>query len=165
MIRRPPRSTLFPYTTLFRSLRGSPEGDGRRESRAGPGTQVPSTEGNRAPRSRGASPGPRSEGRGTGPRIRATGARPHVPRTGPRSAADPPGPGEAASPGGPARTGRGEEGHRAAREDHPAEGAGAPRPRGEAPEARGRAGGDGGPAVRACDGRVIGLVLEGNQVR
>src|SRR6201994_2258761 len=30
MIRRPPRSTLFPYTTLFRSLRvekGRPEGD------------------------------------------------------------------------------------------------------------------------------------------
>src|SRR5690349_23611317 len=25
MIRRPPRSTLFPYTTLFRSLRGEPE--------------------------------------------------------------------------------------------------------------------------------------------
>src|SRR2546422_8153339 len=24
MIRRPPRSTLFPYTTLFRSLRASP---------------------------------------------------------------------------------------------------------------------------------------------
>src|SRR5258705_3205376 len=24
MIRRPPRSTLFPYTTLFRSLRGLP---------------------------------------------------------------------------------------------------------------------------------------------
>src|SRR5256886_5241701 len=24
MIRRPPRSTLFPYTTLFRSLRGPP---------------------------------------------------------------------------------------------------------------------------------------------
>src|SRR5438093_9433978 len=24
MIRRPPRSTLFPYTTLFRSLSGSP---------------------------------------------------------------------------------------------------------------------------------------------
>src|SRR5258707_11777637 len=24
MIRRPPRSTLFPYTTLFRSLRGMP---------------------------------------------------------------------------------------------------------------------------------------------
>src|SRR2546430_7249327 len=31
MIRRPPRSTLFPYTTLFRS----PEGRGR--SRRGPG--------------------------------------------------------------------------------------------------------------------------------
>src|SRR3712207_8187172 len=24
MIRRPPRSTLFPYTTLFRSVRGAP---------------------------------------------------------------------------------------------------------------------------------------------
>src|SRR3712207_7788611 len=37
MIRRPPRSTLFPYTTLFRSLgdrpvhRGSPRPDRRRE--------------------------------------------------------------------------------------------------------------------------------------
>src|SRR3712207_7684408 len=35
MIRRPPRSTLFPYTTLFRSHRGVPAGpsgigDGRR---------------------------------------------------------------------------------------------------------------------------------------
>src|SRR2546425_4096263 len=33
MIRRPPRSTLFPYTTLFRSLHGrsreSADGDGR----------------------------------------------------------------------------------------------------------------------------------------
>src|SRR2546430_11377428 len=26
MIRRPPRSTLFPYTTLFRSLRSDPSG-------------------------------------------------------------------------------------------------------------------------------------------
>src|SRR5688572_32241852 len=26
MIRRPPRSTLFPYTTLFRSRRGQPDG-------------------------------------------------------------------------------------------------------------------------------------------
>src|SRR5258708_26348364 len=25
MIRRPPRSTLFPYTTLFRSIRGDPQ--------------------------------------------------------------------------------------------------------------------------------------------
>src|SRR3712207_9594931 len=30
MIRRPPRSTLFPYTTLFRSCRGSVRGDRRR---------------------------------------------------------------------------------------------------------------------------------------
>src|SRR2546426_3937300 len=29
MIRRPPRSTLFPYTTLFRSLRGPRAGRGR----------------------------------------------------------------------------------------------------------------------------------------
>src|SRR5947208_13198268 len=27
MIRRPPRSTLFPYTTLFRSLEGDAEGE------------------------------------------------------------------------------------------------------------------------------------------
>src|SRR3712207_8106104 len=27
MIRRPPRSTLFPYTTLFRSIAPDPEGD------------------------------------------------------------------------------------------------------------------------------------------
>src|SRR3712207_8803218 len=37
MIRRPPRSTLFPYTTLFRSLRA---GDGGRGPRAGPGAPV-----------------------------------------------------------------------------------------------------------------------------
>src|SRR2546430_4406235 len=29
MIRRPPRSTLFPYTTLFRSARGGESGAGR----------------------------------------------------------------------------------------------------------------------------------------
>src|SRR3712207_6903071 len=29
MIRRPPRSTLFPYTTLFRSLRGHDHADER----------------------------------------------------------------------------------------------------------------------------------------
>src|SRR5256885_12828499 len=28
MIRRPPRSTLFPYTTLFRSVRFPPQADG-----------------------------------------------------------------------------------------------------------------------------------------
>src|SRR3712207_7708428 len=30
MIRRPPRSTLFPYTTLFRSAEGAPVGRGGR---------------------------------------------------------------------------------------------------------------------------------------
>src|SRR5260370_24499564 len=35
MIRRPPRSTLFPYTTLFRSLRALvASSDGRRVARA-----------------------------------------------------------------------------------------------------------------------------------
>src|SRR3712207_7910403 len=29
MIRRPPRSTLFPYTTLFRSIRETPDPTGR----------------------------------------------------------------------------------------------------------------------------------------
>src|SRR2546427_6421903 len=33
MIRRPPRSTLFPYTTLFRSLHGRSESFCRRTSR------------------------------------------------------------------------------------------------------------------------------------
>src|SRR2546427_3538746 len=35
MIRRPPRSTLFPYTTLFRSLHGRLDG-ARRPARPGP---------------------------------------------------------------------------------------------------------------------------------
>src|SRR3712207_7792014 len=30
MIRRPPRSTLFPYTTLFRSVDGEEDDEGRR---------------------------------------------------------------------------------------------------------------------------------------
>src|SRR2546430_11230144 len=38
MIRRPPRSTLFPYTTLFRSEAG--EGEGHAAQLA-PGTQMP----------------------------------------------------------------------------------------------------------------------------
>src|SRR3712207_7237352 len=33
MIRRPPRSTLFPYTTLFRSRRGPRAGQGGAEGR------------------------------------------------------------------------------------------------------------------------------------
>src|SRR5689334_24767467 len=32
MIRRPPRSTLFPYTTLFRSVKPAPPPEGRRRS-------------------------------------------------------------------------------------------------------------------------------------
>src|SRR2546427_4776729 len=38
MIRRPPRSTLFPYTTLFRSRRrpGGRRGTGRSPGRVGP---------------------------------------------------------------------------------------------------------------------------------
>src|SRR6266446_9535534 len=34
MIRRPPRSTLFPYTTLFRSLQGHQAIHGSRQGRA-----------------------------------------------------------------------------------------------------------------------------------
>src|ERR1051326_9342101 len=38
MIRRPPRSTLFPYTTLFRSVRSGIEfAPARRERSTGPG--------------------------------------------------------------------------------------------------------------------------------
>src|SRR3712207_7460018 len=33
MIRRPPRSTLFPYTTLFRSVPGDVRDDGRHDER------------------------------------------------------------------------------------------------------------------------------------
>src|SRR3712207_5682598 len=39
MIRRPPRSTLFPYTTLFRSLR-HPEGARHRGTREDQNTQA-----------------------------------------------------------------------------------------------------------------------------
>src|SRR2546426_7960450 len=36
MIRRPPRSTLFPYTTLFRSVGGGSRGTGDRRARLRP---------------------------------------------------------------------------------------------------------------------------------
>src|SRR3712207_7219483 len=36
MIRRPPRSTLFPYTTLFRSTRGAPRARADRRARRAP---------------------------------------------------------------------------------------------------------------------------------
>src|SRR5260370_26090185 len=44
MIRRPPRSTLFPYTTLFRSKRAPPR---RRERRPRRAVRTPSREGAR----------------------------------------------------------------------------------------------------------------------
>src|SRR3989304_7028821 len=43
MIRRPPRSTLFPYTTLFRSLRPLPRQDGHAPG-AQPGAHLRSEE-------------------------------------------------------------------------------------------------------------------------
>src|SRR3712207_8795080 len=44
MIRRPPRSTLFPYTTLFRSGRGcGPPAGSRREPVSGGGQGGPSS--------------------------------------------------------------------------------------------------------------------------
>src|SRR5256885_16665328 len=56
MIRRPPRSTLFPYTTLFRSLvhraRGGrqapPDRGRRRDAREAPGRAAPRTGARRA---------------------------------------------------------------------------------------------------------------------
>src|SRR5260370_30062934 len=40
MIRRPPRSTLFPYTTLFRSGAGDPDGFGGGEEGIGMGNDL-----------------------------------------------------------------------------------------------------------------------------
>src|SRR3712207_7625899 len=60
MIRRPPRSTLFPYTTLFRSCtRGTPGGDTARSSTA------------RGPRPSGAGTRRAGRCRGSGRRRRA----------------------------------------------------------------------------------------------
>src|SRR2546426_2206268 len=48
MIRRPPRSTLFPYTTLFRSRRpGRRRERGRRRVRPGPSRDAPGGRGRR----------------------------------------------------------------------------------------------------------------------
>src|SRR5256885_12164299 len=41
MIRRPPRSTLFPYTTLFRSVRGGRGRPDRADARGGPAPRDP----------------------------------------------------------------------------------------------------------------------------
>src|SRR2546430_9978976 len=51
MIRRPPRSTLFPYTTLFRS-RGLQPGGVRGARRAGPGALARAHDADRAQRAR-----------------------------------------------------------------------------------------------------------------
>src|SRR3712207_7972149 len=59
MIRRPPRSTLFPYTTLFRS-RGAQAGAGHRRG----GTQ----QADRGARADGEGHGPSQRGRGRGDR-------------------------------------------------------------------------------------------------
>src|SRR5690242_21102822 len=52
MIRRPPRSTLFPYTTLFRSPPGDRGSDGCRQVRRDPdmGALVPPRRGTRPSR-------------------------------------------------------------------------------------------------------------------
>src|SRR5438874_4754860 len=50
MIRRPPRSTLFPYTTLFRSRPDHRDGEGARLDPAGHPGRVPDRQG-RAERS------------------------------------------------------------------------------------------------------------------
>src|SRR5687767_15340354 len=41
LIRRPPRSTLFPYTTLFRSRRRCVRSVHSKDGRAGPGAALP----------------------------------------------------------------------------------------------------------------------------
>src|SRR3712207_7374883 len=48
MIRRPPRSTLFPYTTLFRSAAGDPD-PAQRGARRLPGLHLPQPQPRRAP--------------------------------------------------------------------------------------------------------------------
>src|SRR2546429_5950093 len=47
MIRRPPRSTLFPYTTLFRSHGARPHGEAQSAAPAGSGRRDSDTRGGR----------------------------------------------------------------------------------------------------------------------
>src|SRR5438876_5941411 len=44
MIRRPPRSTLFPYTTLFRSRSGGPSAPDQRERQGNATTELRETD-------------------------------------------------------------------------------------------------------------------------
>src|SRR3712207_8197313 len=48
MIRRPPRSTLFPYTTLFRSRDPAAAARDAAQRQADPGAPVPDPDGDRA---------------------------------------------------------------------------------------------------------------------
>src|SRR6266550_20795 len=90
MIRRPPRSTLFPYTTLFRSPSGSCERP-RRDGDQGSGSEPPhgAARGARTVRARGARgarrPRPR-DGRGRERRRAAVHLQSHrvLPRAGRR---------------------------------------------------------------------------------
>src|SRR2546422_4144038 len=62
MIRRPPRSTLFPYTTLFRSARGRRDGVPARGARLGPHGAIRSAGGlGRPPHRNAPDPARRSE--------------------------------------------------------------------------------------------------------
>src|SRR5256886_13682275 len=85
MIRRPPRSTLFPYTTLFRSLRAPERGENLRRLPAGVGGHA-----------RGAARAPARAARGRGrdglpPPGGAAGApRPPSPAPAPAPANHPP---------------------------------------------------------------------------
>src|SRR5690242_21167860 len=63
MIRRPPRSTLFPYTTLFRSQRGR-AGHGRDAPGGGDLRDVPQPRLRPAAHGRGAAPAPGDGGAG-----------------------------------------------------------------------------------------------------
>src|SRR5688572_31120986 len=70
MIRRPPRSTLFPYTTLFRSHRTGRGGETSRTGRgyAGGGLEkpaVPPEESPRSPGQRGKAPRTRGDRKST----------------------------------------------------------------------------------------------------
>src|SRR5256885_11647608 len=85
MIRRPPRSTLFPYTTLFRSPRPPPAGRrDRREGRPAPHSRRARRHGREerdTPERRGAAarrPGPRPRAR-EGHVLRSEEPQPELP--------------------------------------------------------------------------------------
>src|SRR2546425_5607827 len=77
MIRRPPRSTLFPYTTLFRSLRPRRvlRHEGRRPRREGAGGLDPPPEGRRRDHVHRRAGGPRPPARDGGPPLGREGGK------------------------------------------------------------------------------------------